>query len=90
MIYESEGQGWRAAYAQSVRESVLQLKQERAVQSKRRLYYGHKTYVVKDMTDAQIDVVSRIEAERACERAINELAWNEAILASKRARGEAA
>lgn len=86
--HETNGQDWRAAYHERCRDGVRELKAERAAQVKRRLYYGHRVYVVKDMTDAQIEEVARIEAERSCQRAINELAYGERI--AKQNRGEAA
>lgn len=89
MISETKGQDWRAAFYHRMVEGIAELKQERSAQVKRRLYHGHKTYVVKDLTDAQIEEVARLEAARACERAINELAHREAVQADKRARGEA-
>ncbi len=64
---------WRAAYHERIVEGIGELKAERARQVKRRLYYGNTIYVVKDMTDRQIEEVARIEAERTCQRAINEL-----------------
>lgn len=71
---EVTGEEWRAAFHDRVVDGIAELKQERAAQVKRRLYYGQVTYVVKDMSDAQIEAVARIEAERSCERAINEQA----------------
>lgn len=70
---ETADQDWRGAYAERITDGIAELKQERAAQVKRRLYYGNRIYVVKNMTDAQIEDVARIEAERTCQRAINEL-----------------
>lgn len=86
--YESTDQDWRYAFACRVRETAAELKADRARQVKRRLYHGYRVYIVKDMTDAQIDEVSRIEAAQQCERAIRELAEGEKT--AKRNQGIAA
>lgn len=87
-IHETNGQDWRAAYHERISDGIEELRQERARQVKRRLYYGTRTYIVKDLTDQQIEEVARIEAERTCQRAINELREGERV--SKLNRGEAA
>jgi hypothetical protein len=86
--YEVPGEDWRYAFACRVREGITELQQERARQVKRRLYHGHRVYVVKDMTDAQIEAVARLEAERSCERAIRE--HDEGKARAKRNQGCAA
>jgi len=69
---ERIGEDWRAAFRSMVDENVLQLRQDRHAQIRRRIYLGMSTLVVKDMTDVQIDLVSRRLAEKDCERGIIE------------------
>lgn len=85
--YESKGEDWRAAFYERLVDGMAELKQERAAQVKRRLYHGTQIYIVKDLTDAEIETLARLEAERTCEQAINE--QKEAKRLAKLHRGEA-
>lgn len=71
MLSEDKTRNWRDSYQRGIGIKIRDLKNERAAQVKRRLYIGCKTYVVKDMTDAQIESVARVEAACDVEMAIN-------------------
>jgi len=62
---------WQHSYQTGILQKIQDLKIERDAQVKRRLYYGTRTYVVKDLTDAQLEELARIEAQRDVEMAIN-------------------
>ncbi len=71
MLSEDREKNWRRSYQEGVGIKIADLKAERLAQVKRRLYHGTRTYVVKDMTDAQIEAVARLEVERDVQMAIN-------------------
>jgi hypothetical protein len=85
--FETEGEDWRGAFYERFTDGILELKQERAAQVKRRLYLGNDVYVVKDLSDAEIEAVARHDATLTCERAINE--QREAATRARMNRGQA-
>ena len=69
-LYEDPTFNWRRSYLTGLEQTMQDLRQERYAQVKRRIYIGQETYVVKDLTDAQLELVARRELERSTEAAI--------------------
>ena len=78
----------RAAYHSMFEWERNQLRNDRAGDSRRRVYVDHSCYITRDMSDADIDRV----AWRLAERAMNRAAWERtyADAETRRRKSEAA